>query len=657
MLRRPRPLRRPAALGSSLFGALLVAVVGLPFSAAPVAAAWRDYVANCDTNVRTSASVSATVLQVIPANTVVTTSNELSGDSYTADCAGAVSSKKWFAIVKIGGTNVSTLFGTSPVYVAAGLFRGANLLEGVDVSRWQGSIDYTAVKASGRSFVVAKVSEGTGYLDPSWATNRSGATAAGLMVSGYHFARPDLNPTNPVGEADWFVSQLNLTPGMLVPALDLEVAGNLSTTALSNWVEAWLDEVYAKTGARPMIYVSPSFWTGKLANTTRFADEGYTILWIAHWFVNTPSVPANNWGGHGWTFWQYDDCGTVPGIGGCVDLDRFNGVDMTPVTFGATFDVAAAPGTQSVEQGAAAAMQVSLDRTFFTLPINVSVAGLPAGTQATITSTPTSDGSASLGITTSATGTVTPAGSYPVTISATSNGVTKTATATLTVTDSKPPTVVAPHSLLFKPTAIGSGIPARTSWSATDNSGIGSYAFQRQVDGGGWQPVGLSNPLATTMLVGLAFGHTYRDRVAATDKLGNASGWAYGPTLAPYLVQQSSPLVKYSGTWITGYTSTASGGNLRYSTARGASATYAFVGVGFSWVSYRGPNRGSAAVYVDGVYRGTVNLLASRYVARQVVFSMNWSVNATHKVKIVNLGTAGHSRVDLDAFVKVYRVS
>jgi hypothetical protein len=185
---------------------------------------------------------------------------------------------------------------------------------------------------------------------------------------------------------------------------------------------------------------------------------------------------------------------------------------------------------------------------------------------------------------------------------------------------------------------------------------VASFTVQRQVDGGAWTAMHLSSPTATSLLEGLAFGHRYQDRVAATDKLGNTSGWAYGPILEPLLVQQTATGVAYNGTWSNATNSFASGGSLRYTTTRGASVTYTFSGVGFNWVSYRGPNRGSAAVYVDGHYRGTVSLSASGYVARQVVFSMNWSTNATHTVKIVALGTSGHPRVDVDAFVRVIRM-
>lgn len=75
-----------------------------------------------------------------------------------------------------------------------------------------------------------------------------------------------------------------------------------------------------------MIYTSPSFWSTYMGDTRQFADAGYTVLWIAHWTsASQPTVPAQNWGGHGWTFWQYTDKGTVSGIKGSVDLDRYNG--------------------------------------------------------------------------------------------------------------------------------------------------------------------------------------------------------------------------------------------------------------------------------------------------------------------------------------------
>ena len=79
-----------------------------------------------------------------------------------------------------------------------------------------------------------------------------------------------------------------------------------------------------------MIYVSPAFWSKYMGNTTWFAANGYDQLWIAHWTTApAPTVPASNWNGSGWTFWQYTSSGTVPGhlrprgprpVRGCKDL-------------------------------------------------------------------------------------------------------------------------------------------------------------------------------------------------------------------------------------------------------------------------------------------------------------------------------------------------
>ena len=97
-----------------------------------------------------------------------------------------------------------------------------------------------------------------------------------------------------------------------------------------------------------------------------------------------------------------------------------------------------------------------------------------------------------------------------------------------------------------------------------------------------------------------------------------------------------------------------SGGSLAYSTAAGASATFRFTGYSIGLVAYRGPNRGSAAIYVDGVRTATISLHATTYASRQIVYATHWATNGTHTIRIVNLGTAGHSRVDVDAFVRLY---
>jgi lysozyme len=195
---------------------------------------------------------------------------------------------------------------------------------GIDVSHWQGQITWSEVAADGVSFAIAKATEGRIYQDDQYARNKERAEANGIAFTAYHFASPDKAANDAILEADNFVDTADLGPGNLRPVLDLEKNRGLGTRKLRKWVKAWLARVEARLGVKPIIYTSPSFWRDKMGNSRWFADNGYA-LWIAHWHVATPRVPATNWGGRGWTIWQYDDCGSVAGIDGCVDLDRLNG--------------------------------------------------------------------------------------------------------------------------------------------------------------------------------------------------------------------------------------------------------------------------------------------------------------------------------------------
>ncbi len=312
---------------------LAIALSILPFAAGNAAASTSWLVSNCSVNLRRSASTTATIKKVIATNTMVTVAARVSGGSWSAVCGASHSGSSWYKITAIAGQTVYSLLGVSAVYAATGLFRSAGYTYGVDVSSWQGSIDFSKVRATGRTFVIAKATEGSTWTDPRYSTNKWAAMHQGLNFTGYHFARPSSASGEAVTEADHFVSVLGLTHGMLVPALDLEVSGGPGTTAQQTWTKAFLARVYYRLGDRAMIYTNPTFWQTYMGNTSWFAANGYPVLWIAHWGSTSPSVPASNWGGHGWAFWQYSNCGSVPGISGCVDLDRYRSTDFTPVTY------------------------------------------------------------------------------------------------------------------------------------------------------------------------------------------------------------------------------------------------------------------------------------------------------------------------------------
>jgi Glycosyl hydrolases family 25 len=269
----PRPVPRLLRLfGAPRLVAVLLALTILPL-AAGLADASSPYTANCGVNLRSRPTTSATIRKVIKVDTVVTVSERVSGGWYKADCAKYVSGSYWYKITAIGGRSVSSLLGVSAVYGASGLFRPSSggYSEGIDVSKWQGTIDFAKVRASGRRFVIAKATEGNTYTDATYAHNKAYAMANGLHFGGYHFARPGTNSGDAASEADHFVSVLGLKHGMMVPALDLEVSGGLSQSQLITWTKTFVARVYARTGARPMIYSSPSFWSTYMANTSWFA--------------------------------------------------------------------------------------------------------------------------------------------------------------------------------------------------------------------------------------------------------------------------------------------------------------------------------------------------------------------------------------------------
>jgi uncharacterized protein YkwD len=218
--------------------------------------------------------------------------------------------------------------------------------------------------------------------------------------------------------------------------------------------------------------------------------------------------------------------------------------------------------------------------------------------------------------------------------------------------DATAPTVTAPASRLYASTGGTTTIPVRTSWTRTDASGIASSTLERQVNGGSFGTVVAS---ASTVSVdqSLADGSTYRYRARATDLEGNTCGYVYGPTFKPSRVDQASTAVTYGGSWATASSSYASGGSFRYTSTAGASASFTTTAASLAWMAVKSTSGGSADVYVDGVLKTTISLYASSTAWRPIVYTLNYSSQTTHTIKIV---AKGNGRIYLDAFLKLVRV-
>src|SRR4051794_3530461 len=189
---------------------------------------------------------------------------------------------------------------------------------GIDVSGHQGIINWTGVAQAEIAFAFAKASEGTSFVDPQFANNWARMKQANILRGAYHFFRPSLDP---VQQANHFISQVEqLNPGDLQPMIDIEVTDGVGPAHLVDGVQQWIDRVKSVLNRDPIIYTGPSFWQTATSNSTQFSKK--YPLWIAH-YTNAPQ-PKVPGGWPVWTFWQFTDAGSVQGVSGKVDRDRFN---------------------------------------------------------------------------------------------------------------------------------------------------------------------------------------------------------------------------------------------------------------------------------------------------------------------------------------------
>lgn len=222
-------------------------------------------------------------------------------------------------------------------FVAAGPAVAGPQIHGIDVSNWQGRVDWGAVRRSGRLFAFAKASEGATFVDRTFAANRQGMAQAGLVLRGlYHFARPDRN--TPAAEADHFLRTVGpLGPGE-VAVLDLE---DYPTAQVGDWAAEWLGRVAQATGRTPILYSYQSY----LARIPTARLTQYP-LWIAFWGRNDGSIPAtppntDRWSR--WTWWQFTSNAIVPGVSGHTDESLFAGSADQLASYGRAAGNPAAP--------------------------------------------------------------------------------------------------------------------------------------------------------------------------------------------------------------------------------------------------------------------------------------------------------------------------
>jgi lysozyme len=192
-------------------------------------------------------------------------------------------------------------------------------VHGVDVSRWQGDIDWAKLRTQGANFVYIKSTDGGDHLDPMFKRNWRAAGEAGLRRGAYHF----FYWCRTAGEqADWFIRNVPRVEGALPPVIDVEWNGESrcrkrhSRARVLEKMQVFMDRLERHYGRRPIIYTAPDFYRDNLRG--QFLDYPF-------WLRSVAAHPAKVYPGRKWVFWQYSGSGLSHGVSGRIDLNVFHG--------------------------------------------------------------------------------------------------------------------------------------------------------------------------------------------------------------------------------------------------------------------------------------------------------------------------------------------
>ena len=194
-----------------------------------------------------------------------------------------------------------------------------NAIKGIDVSEWQGNIDWQQVKDSGVEYVIIRVggrgtSEGTLYGDSRCQEYYEGATAVGLKVGAYIFAQ-SITEEEAIEEAEYVLEAVKNWDIQMPLVYDWEYIDKYARTAhmdsrtLTDMAKAFCDRILA-AGYEPMLYFGRS-QSADLLNLEELVDYRF---WLAM-YTTIMDYPYKV------DMWQYTDTGSVPGISGNVDLN------------------------------------------------------------------------------------------------------------------------------------------------------------------------------------------------------------------------------------------------------------------------------------------------------------------------------------------------
>ena len=193
-------------------------------------------------------------------------------------------------------------------------------VRGVDVSHYQGDINWNTLASQDIEFAFIKATEGSSYVDDTFEYNFKEAKEAGLRVGAYHFFSFDSESAT---QAENFISTVTPFDGMLPPVVDFEFYADKENnppeiSAVQNSLSDLLDRLYEHYKMKPIIYATEKSYDMYLAGNFNDYD-----IWIRN-VITSPNMSD----GREWTFWQYTNRGRLSGYNGeekFIDINVFFG--------------------------------------------------------------------------------------------------------------------------------------------------------------------------------------------------------------------------------------------------------------------------------------------------------------------------------------------
>lgn len=207
------------------------------------------------------------------------------------------------------------------------------MLRGTDVSHYKAGLNINNIPGD---FVIAKATGGVGYVDDQCDNFVEQAKASGKKWGVYHYYSDGFNDHDPIAEANWFVDNCAGYIGKGLLILDWERGGNPDVSNVGAAL-AWLQHVEARTGVKPLIYMSLSLireldWSAVIANNNGLWCAAYVDdnTPIPDYAMDVNRDPNPNWdGGVNDVLWQFTSTGRFAGYGGNLDCNFFYGTQAT----------------------------------------------------------------------------------------------------------------------------------------------------------------------------------------------------------------------------------------------------------------------------------------------------------------------------------------